>query len=198
MDYSASTALASKTIKEYVKARETGIPLPILHVLEYFTFDGGRLRVRRCYREASNYVFFLLWITFPLWIVANVMMYLRKLIAFSIFSVVFGSLLVLSCILWSSLSDMSTKLQIPFPGRDGVTVFLKPRYGWTYYLVIITGVSTILTGFVFMLHKRTVMFDKLLPQSLKRRRSSRYRAQHNRGNIGTNAETVVISVDNAV
>ena len=52
---------ASEFNQEYRAAQFRGVPLPILWIAEYFTFDGEGIRWGRLYRESGLYAHMLLW-----------------------------------------------------------------------------------------------------------------------------------------
>ena len=47
--------------QEYEKARERGLPQPILYIAEYFGADAGGLRWTRGFRQAGHFVYITLW-----------------------------------------------------------------------------------------------------------------------------------------
>jgi len=54
-------SLAGRFNQEYRAAQFRGLPLPILWIAEYFTFDGEGIRWGRHYRQAGWYSHILLW-----------------------------------------------------------------------------------------------------------------------------------------
>lgn len=54
--------VAGRFNKEYRAAQFRGLPLPILWIAEYFTFDGEGIRWGRHYRQAGWFSHILLWL----------------------------------------------------------------------------------------------------------------------------------------
>jgi dual oxidase maturation factor 1 len=52
---------AGQFSKDFRAASERGVPLPILQIAEYFTFDGEGIRFGRYYRLAGWYSHLLMW-----------------------------------------------------------------------------------------------------------------------------------------
>ena len=55
-------SLAGRFNQEYREAQFRGLPLPILWIAEYFTFDGEGIRWGRHYRQAGWYSHILMWL----------------------------------------------------------------------------------------------------------------------------------------
>lgn len=52
---------AGRISREFRAGVLRGLPLPILQVAEYFTFDGEGIRFGRYYRQAGWYTHLILW-----------------------------------------------------------------------------------------------------------------------------------------
>ncbi|RUS75527.1 hypothetical protein EGW08_016717 [Elysia chlorotica] len=137
--------------QEYRAAQLKGLPLPILWVAEYFTLDGEGIRWGRIYRQAGFYAHIMLWLSFPLWILSNVLFFV--LLRFGAYMLALTGLCMLTanCI-WGGYRNF-IELEIPFTADD----VLKFSFGPSFWLVLITGILCVLIGVtVFLL-------DKLFP-----------------------------------
>ncbi|XP_052769782.1 dual oxidase maturation factor 1-like isoform X2 [Mya arenaria] len=125
--------------QEYRAAQFRGLPLPILWIAEYFTFDGEGIRWGRHYRQAGWFAHISLWFCFPMWLLTNVLFFV--LIKYGAISLAFtGLCMVVANILWSSWRNVND-LRIPW--EAGVMEF---KYGGSYYICLITGVVCMIAG----------------------------------------------------
>ncbi|CAL1536658.1 unnamed protein product [Lymnaea stagnalis] len=137
--------------REYRAAQLRGLPLPILWVAEYFTIDGEGIRWGRHYRQAGWYSHIILWLAFPLWILANILF--SVLLRYgAYFLVLTGLSMVTSNIIWATLRNVND-LKIPFTSHD-VLLF---SYGGSFWICLITGIICVVLGFIVFL------MDKLCP-----------------------------------
>ncbi|KAK3769100.1 hypothetical protein RRG08_057141 [Elysia crispata] len=137
--------------QEYRAAQFKGLPLPILWVAEYFTLDGEGIRWGRHYRQAGFYAHIMLWLSFPLWILTNVLFFV--LLRFGAYMLTLTGLCMLTanCI-WGGYRNF-IELEIPFTAED----VLKFSFGPSFWLVAITGILCVIMGVVVFL------LDKLFP-----------------------------------
>ncbi|XP_052265458.1 dual oxidase maturation factor 1-like [Dreissena polymorpha] len=125
----------------YRAAQYRGLPLPILWIAEYFTFDGEGIRWGRHYRQAGWFSHISLWLCFPLWILTNVLFFvLLKYGAYCL--VLTGVCMLISNVIWSTWRNVND-LKIPFEAG-----FMEFSFGGSYYVCLITGILCILCGIV--------------------------------------------------
>lgn len=132
---------AGRFNREYRSAQFRGIPLPILWIAEYFTFDGEGIRWGRHYRQAGWFSHIMLWLSFPLWLLTNILfLVLLRYGAYFLFMT--GTSMVVANIIWATLRN-ANPLEIPF--EDGV---MKFSFGGSYYVCLITGVVCMILAVV--------------------------------------------------
>lgn len=137
--------------REYRAAQLRGLPLPILWVAEYFTIDGEGIRWGRHYRQAGWYSHIILWLAFPLWLLANIL-FCVLLRYGAYFLVLTGLSMITSNIIWATLRNVND-LKIPFTSHD-VLLF---SYGGSFWVCLITGIICVVLGLIIFL------MDKLCP-----------------------------------
>ncbi|CAG2214311.1 DUOXA1 [Mytilus edulis] len=136
---------AGRFNREYREAQFRGLPLPILWIAEYFTFDGEGIRLGRHYRQAGWYSHIMMWLALPLWFLTIILFFvLLKYGAY--FLMLTGGVMVIANILWSTIRNFN-ELEIPL-ASDHV---LKFKYGGAYYVNLITGVLCVLLGAIIWL-----------------------------------------------
>eukprot|EP00181_Compsopogon_caeruleus_P005669 CAMPEP_0184678416 /NCGR_PEP_ID=MMETSP0312-20130426/1155_1 /TAXON_ID=31354 /ORGANISM="Compsopogon coeruleus, Strain SAG 36.94" /LENGTH=341 /DNA_ID=CAMNT_0027127137 /DNA_START=96 /DNA_END=1121 /DNA_ORIENTATION=+ len=130
----------------------TGLPLPIQWVVEYFTFDGDGIRWGRYYRLAGYYTFLLMWLAMGFFILTLLFGVFRLKLGV-LFLWCCGVTMISACVLYTILINaMSIPLAVPFVNESGESLLLQPSYGWSYFLVLITGIvvttSSIVLGLI--------------------------------------------------
>ncbi|KAK7111587.1 dual oxidase maturation factor 1-like [Littorina saxatilis] len=140
---------AGRFQQEYRAAQFRGLPLPILWVAEYFTFDGEGVRWGRHYRQAGWYSHIVLWFAFPLWILTNILFFV--LLRYGAYMLMLtGATMVTANIIWATLRN-PFDLVIPFTADDMLTF----DFAGSWYICLITGVvCIILGGVVFFMDLR--------------------------------------------
>ncbi|KAG1674998.1 Dual oxidase maturation factor 1 [Nymphon striatum] len=130
--------------QQFREAQKRGIPYPITWVIEYLTYDGDGLRYGRCYRIAGWYSHILLWLSLPLWILSNILMFMVIRYA-AFFMGLTGTSMVLSCIVYSCVRNPGDVFSIRFEEE-----MLKPTLGWCFYATLITGAACIFVAIVVL------------------------------------------------
>ncbi|ESO84747.1 hypothetical protein LOTGIDRAFT_131685 [Lottia gigantea] len=125
---------AGRFSQEYRAAQFRGLPLPILWIAEYFTFDGEGIRWGRHYRQAGWYSHIALWLAFPMWILANVLFFVLLRYG-AYFLGMTGMCMIGSNIIWASIRNFNDPLIIPFTDQNKL-VF---TFGPSYWVCLITG-----------------------------------------------------------
>ncbi|GFO23371.1 dual oxidase maturation factor 1 [Plakobranchus ocellatus] len=142
---------AGRFNQEYRAAQFRGLPLPILWVAEYFTIDGEGIRWGRIYRQAGFYAHIMLWLSFPLWILSNVLFFV--LLRFGAYMLVLTGLCMLTAnIIWGGYRNY-VELAIPFTAED----VLDFSFGPSFWVVLFTGIICVILGVIVFL------LDKLYP-----------------------------------
>jgi len=131
---------AGKFNRDFRAAQSRGIPLPILWIAEYFTLDGGSIRWGRSYRMAGWYANQVLWSSFALWIISNLLTNMVPFFAGVLF-VLTGTFILASVTIWSSVRYGVQPLIIPF--EDGSLVV---EYGPSFWLVLSAGIVSFIYG----------------------------------------------------
>lgn len=131
--------------REFRRAQETGLPLPILWAAEYFTIDGEGVRFGRHYRYSGWFAHICVWTAFPLWIVTMVLFKMVIRIAAQTLALT-GIMLLSSALIWATNRNY-TELQIPF--EDGI---LTTRFGVHWYLALVTGSVCTVVGVAIYLY----------------------------------------------
>ncbi|PVD38821.1 hypothetical protein C0Q70_01444 [Pomacea canaliculata] len=133
---------AGRFNQQYRAAQFRGLPLPILWVAEYFTFDGEGIRWGRHYRQAGWYSHIVLWLAFPLWILTNILFFVLLRYG-AYFLVMTGAAMVTSNIIWATLRNVN-ELKIPFSDKH----VLEFAFGGSFWICLITGILCIILGVV--------------------------------------------------
>lgn len=133
---------AGRFQQEYRAAQFRGLPLPILWIAEYFTFDGEGIRWGRHYRQAGWYSHIVLWLAFPLWLLANILFFVLLRYG-AYFLAMTGAAMVTANIIWATLRNVN-ELAIPFNDEHILTF----SYGGSFWVCLITGVLCIILGIV--------------------------------------------------
>ncbi|KAK7493337.1 hypothetical protein BaRGS_00015463, partial [Batillaria attramentaria] len=133
---------AGRFQQEYRAAQFRGLPLPILWVAEYFTFDGEGIRWGRHYRQAGWYSHILLWLAFPLWLLTNILFFVLLRYG-AYFLAMTGAVMITANIIWATLRNVND-LVIPFTDKN-MLVF---SYGGTFWVNLITGIICVILGAV--------------------------------------------------
>lgn len=123
---------AGRFNREYRKAKEKGLPYPILWTVEYFTVDEGNFRHGRYYRLAGWYCHIALWTAFPLWILSNIL-FCMVIRYGAYYLALTGGCLVLTVLLFASIRN-AVPVSIRFESKP-----LELHYNWCYWLVLFTG-----------------------------------------------------------
>ncbi|XP_042235095.1 dual oxidase maturation factor 1-like isoform X2 [Homarus americanus] len=134
---------AGEMQRNFRAAQQKGLPLPILWVAEYFTFDGEGIRFGRFYRTSGWYSHIFIWLSFALWILTLILF--KMVISYgAIFLFMTGSSLTISALIWSSNRNF-IELAVPFTPPNGI---LRTTYGIHWYLALVTGVLCMATGVI--------------------------------------------------
>lgn len=137
-----STATEMK--QEHQKALAKGLPFPILTVAEYLSQDSEGFCWGRRYRQSGYYASLLLWTSFASWILMNIL--LCAVPRYGLFMMqLTGVLMLLSVTLYAILLPKKG-LVIPFEQPSGINSLLTFSFGWSFWLVLITGSIAVLVG----------------------------------------------------
>ncbi|XP_022909299.1 dual oxidase maturation factor 1-like [Onthophagus taurus] len=127
---------AGRIQREFRAAQFTGLPLPILWVVDYFVIDGEGFRYGRFYRTAGWYAHIAIWTAFPCWIIANILF--KAVVQYgAIFLGLAGGFLLLGNFLWAVIRN---PLPLVIPFEDDI---LKFSYGSSFWITLITGLACI-------------------------------------------------------
>ena len=133
---------AGRFNREYREAQFRGLPLPILWIAEYFTFDGEGIRWGRHYRQAGWYSHIMMWLALPLWFLTIILFFvLLKYGAY--FLMLTGAVMIIANILWSTIRNIN-ELVIPLSAEHILTF----HYGGAYWINLITGALCVILGAV--------------------------------------------------
>jgi hypothetical protein len=137
---------AGRIARDFRAAVIRGVPIPILQISEYFTFDGEGIRFGRHYRQAGYYAHFFLWTAFVMWVLSNILFFMSVLHG-AICLGLAGILQLISVLIWTFNRNVN-ELHIPFEPSEGgdPEVLLSTSYGVDYYLVLVNGIICILIG----------------------------------------------------
>nr|CAD7401820.1 unnamed protein product [Timema poppensis] len=125
--------------QSFRQAQRRGLPLPILWVADYFTWDGEGLRFGRYYRTAGWFTHIALWTAFPCWVLANFFfVFVVRYGAY--FTILTGVLQLLACLLWTVIRN-PYQLEIPFEEK-----VLSLQYGINYWLTLGLGLLSTTLG----------------------------------------------------
>nr|CAD7452957.1 unnamed protein product [Timema tahoe] len=125
----------------YREALVRGLPFPILTVAEYFSLGQEGFTWGGQYRAAGYYGAILLWASFAMWLLMNLMLVVvPRYGAYSM--MVTGVLLVSTDLVYYSLLPLNPLL-VRFEGST-----LTFSLGWCFWLVLTAGVLCLTAGFV--------------------------------------------------
>lgn len=130
---------------ELQRSHENGAPYPILKVLEYFSLSQGAFAWGHHFRNAGHYTNAMLWLSFAFWLLQGLLLALLPH-HFSKTGVLCGAFALISDLLYINLAP--SDLNIPFPGPDGSTTFLRLHYGACFYMSLIAGSLAISYGLI--------------------------------------------------
>eukprot|EP00057_Strongylocentrotus_purpuratus_P011852 XP_011666326.1 PREDICTED: dual oxidase maturation factor 1 [Strongylocentrotus purpuratus] len=134
---------AGRINREFREAQYRGLPYPILWVAEYFVLDGEDIRWGRSYRLAGFYAALLIWLSFPLWLITNILLMIGALPnAFFMLSLTGGCMLGAN-VLYASIR-YGSYLSIPFSAHH----ILDFSYGWSFYLCLVGGLVAVILAIV--------------------------------------------------
>ena len=71
-----------------------------------------------------------------------------------------GSIMILSCFAYGVIIINDPPLKIPFANPEDMTVFVEPKFGWCFYLALLTGIAVLILGGVI------VVLDFLFPRKI--------------------------------
>ncbi|XP_041464964.1 dual oxidase maturation factor 1-like isoform X1 [Lytechinus variegatus] len=130
--------------REFREAQWSGKPYPVLWVAEYFTLDGEDIRWGRSYRLAGFYAYIMVWLAFPLWILANILFFM-VIRNGAYFLIMTGGSLLTANVLYASIR-YGSELKIPF-GADHILTFYK---GPSFWLCMVAGLISVICGFIVL------------------------------------------------
>ncbi|XP_041362682.1 dual oxidase maturation factor 1-like isoform X2 [Gigantopelta aegis] len=140
---------AGRFSQQYRAAQFRGLPLPILWVAEYFTFDGEGIRWGRFYRQAGWYTHILLWTALPLWVLTNILFFVLLRYG-AYFLILTGLTMLTGNVIWATVRNFND-LKIPFTSDE----ILVSTYGGSFYVCLVTGVLCVVLGtIVFIMDLR--------------------------------------------
>ena len=135
--------------QEFRASQFRGAPYPILWIAEYFTLDGEQIRWGRKFRLAGWYTHILMFLAFATYLI-TILLYIWVVRLGAWFTILTGSLMVFSVFAYSLIIINDPEFKLPF-ANEGGTEFLEPTFGWSWYLVLLTGIGTIAIGIVVLL-----------------------------------------------
>jgi len=141
--------------QEHKKALIVGKPLAILHVVEYFTHDGGLIRWGRYFRMGGYYAYVLIWVSLPFWIIANVLLMSAPLKG--AYFATFTGLTQLTAVIIYGAEQERPVFQFKIPFENGTLV---PTYGWVFYLFLLTAIAITLGGGVLSFFLRRKFLEQ--------------------------------------
>ncbi|XP_021359872.1 dual oxidase maturation factor 1-like [Mizuhopecten yessoensis] len=133
---------AGRFNREFRAAQFRGLPLPILWIAEYFTFDGEGIRWGRHYRQAGWYAHIMMWLALPLWFLTVILFYVLLRYGACMLMLT-GAVMVSANIIWASVRNFN-ELMIPFTD----TKILVFTYGGSFWLNLIVGIICIILGLI--------------------------------------------------
>ncbi|XP_061176479.1 dual oxidase maturation factor 1-like [Saccostrea echinata] len=120
-----------------------GLPIPVLHLVEYLSTDTGGLRWGRSYTGAGYLSHILLWTSFSFWILTNIMMV--TVVFYGAFLLTLtGITMILACVTFHVLQP---RLAFRIMGSD---VDFVTYYGPCFWAVLAIGIITTIIGFVIV------------------------------------------------
>ncbi|XP_062573590.1 dual oxidase maturation factor 1-like [Saccostrea cucullata] len=120
-----------------------GLPIPVLHLVEYLSTDVGGMRWGRSYTGAGYLSHILLWTSFSFWILTNIMMV--TVVFYGAFLLTLtGITMIMACVTFHVLQP---RLAFKIMGSD---VDLVTCYGPCFWAVLAIGIITTIVGFVIV------------------------------------------------
>ncbi|XP_044270590.1 dual oxidase maturation factor 1 [Tribolium madens] len=118
-----------------------GLPFPILTVAEYFTMGQEGLSWGGQYRAAGYYAIIMLWTSFSVWILMNLMLIVVPRYGAVLMTTCGFLLLATACGYFGLLPETPLVVHI-----EGSTLHFS--FGWCYWLVLIAGSICLLAGVI--------------------------------------------------
>lgn len=66
------------------------------------------------------------------------------------FTMLTGSIMILSCFAFGIIILNDPKMKIPFANPEEMAVFVDPQFGWSWYLTLFTGIGVLVLGGVVL------------------------------------------------
>ncbi|XP_071487819.1 dual oxidase maturation factor 1-like isoform X1 [Diadema antillarum] len=130
--------------REFREAQWSGKPYPVLWIAEYFTLDGEDIRWGRSYRMAGFYSYIMVWLAFPLWVLANILLFM-VIRNGAYFLILTGGSLLTANVLYASIR-YGSELFIPFSDEH----ILRFHKGPTFWLCLVSGLVSVISGFIVL------------------------------------------------
>ncbi|KAL3275470.1 hypothetical protein HHI36_020230 [Cryptolaemus montrouzieri] len=125
----------------FKEAIARGLPFPILTVAEYFTLGQDGLSWGSQYRSAGYYAIIMLWTSFAVWVLMNLMLIVVPR---------YGALLMTTCgflLLATCCGYFGMLPEIPLTiHTEGKA--MQFHFGWCYWLVVTAGGICLLSGVI--------------------------------------------------
>ncbi|XP_071965117.1 dual oxidase maturation factor 1-like [Antedon mediterranea] len=141
---------AGRINQEFRATQWRGSPLPIQWVLEYFTLDGDNIRWGRIYRLSGWYTNILMWTSFPLWLLSNMLLLMVIHYGAYILLLTGGCMLTANIIFATLRNSMGGEkdyfwlpLEIPL-GDETLTL----SYGWCFWMNLSAGLLCVVLAFM--------------------------------------------------
>ncbi|XP_063956082.1 dual oxidase maturation factor 1-like isoform X1 [Lytechinus pictus] len=130
---------AGRINRDFREAQYRGLPYPILWIAEYFVLDGEDIRWGRSYRLAGFYAALLIWLSFPLWLLTNILLTMGTLSEGFSMLLLTGGCMLGANIMYASIR-YGSQLFIPFSAHH----ILYFSYGWSFYLCLVAGLVAVI------------------------------------------------------
>ncbi|XP_003724904.2 dual oxidase maturation factor 1 isoform X1 [Strongylocentrotus purpuratus] len=130
--------------REFREAQWSGKPYPVLWIAEYFTLDGEDIRWGRSYRMAGYYAYIMVWLSFPLWILANILFFM-VIRNGAYFLIMTGGSLLTANVLYATIR-YGSELKIPFAAHH----VLEFHKGPSFWLCMVAGLISVICGFIVL------------------------------------------------
>lgn len=148
--------------REFRASQVRGAPYPILWIAEYFTLDGEWIRWGRYARWGGYYAHVCLWASLPCWFFAVCLWPVATKPA-AVMTMWTGFWQTFGCILYTIVTNLARpNLIIPF--ADGA---LYPVHGWSFWMVLFTGVGTLFLGLALFMGALYWKLDDYLRPSVQ-------------------------------
>ncbi|XP_067686200.1 dual oxidase maturation factor 1-like isoform X2 [Haliotis asinina] len=130
-----------------------GLPDPILRVVEHLCADAGGLRWGKAFHTSGAFACALLWTSFAFWIVTNILLF--SVICYGGYTFTLtGFSMSLTCVVYHVCQPRNS-LMISYGEH-----ILRTHYGWSFWLILVTGVSTFVIGLLI------VFLDHVFPKKM--------------------------------